>query len=163
MQRRAGRGLPEGGRPAALAEAHDAFARGAHIGFDSRIVNFFERAAGVARERNHSHFAFEITDGRKLDPPKIEFGVDKGHTVGVIAVAAAKLADDADFRFSVAFGTAEDEFLLGRKFVFGEDAGAVKTEDDGLGALGKNFAVQIVTDQNNWNFLRDAAAPAHNL
>jgi len=162
-RRGAGGGLPESGKATALAKTDDAFAGGANVGFDSGVVDFFERAASVAGERQKAHLAFEIADGWKLDSPKIQFRIDERNTVGVNAVVAAKLADHADFRFFVAFGAAKDELLLGREFVFGEDAGAVQAEKNGFGALRKDFAVQIVADQDDGNFLRDAAAAAHNL
>jgi len=40
------------------------------------------------------------------------------------------VADDADFGFAVFFWPAKDEFLLGRKFVAGKNAGAVKAEEN---------------------------------
>ena len=156
-------GLPERGKPAAFAKAHDAFTSGANVGFDSSVVDSLHGVAGSAGQRNHSQLAFEIADGRKLDPPEIHFCVDERDAVGVVAVAGAKLADDANFRFLVELGIAQDELLLGRKFVLGKDAGAVEAEENGFGALGKDFSVQIVTDQEDGNFLRDAAAAAHNL
>lgn len=75
----------------------------------------------------------------------------------------AELADDADFRFFVVLRPAEDELLLGGKFVPGEDARAVKAEDDSPGALRENFAAQIIADEEDGKFLRDASAAAHNL
>jgi hypothetical protein len=53
--------------------------------------------------------------------------------------------------------------LLGGELVRGEDARAVKAEDDSFGGLRENFATQIVTDQEDGKFLRDASAPAHDL
>ena len=77
-------------------------------------------------------------------------------------MVSAELADDADFRFDVAIGATKDELLLGGKLVMGDDAGAVKAEEDGVGGLGENLAVEIAADQEDGNFFRDAAA-AHNL
>ena len=59
----------------------------------------------------------------------------------------AKVADDADFGFTVFFGPAKDELLLGRKFVAGENAGAVKAEEDSGGVLREDAAVQIGADE----------------
>ena len=75
----------------------------------------------------------------------------------------AELADDADFRFDVAIGATKDELLLGGKLVMGNDAGAVEAEENGVGGLGENLAVEIAADQEDGNFFRDAAAAAHNL
>ncbi len=76
---------------------------------------------------------------------------------------SAELADDADFRFDVAIGATKDELLLGRKLVMGNDAGAVEAEEDGVGGLGENLAVEIAADQEDGDLFRDAAAAAHNL
>ena len=75
----------------------------------------------------------------------------------------AELADDADFGFRVALRPAEEELLFGGELVPGEDARAVKAEQDGGGGLGKDFAVQIAPDEEDGNFFRDAARAAHNL
>jgi len=75
----------------------------------------------------------------------------------------AKLADDADFRFDVAIGAAKDELLFGGKLVMGNDASAVEAEENGVGGLGENLAVEIAADQEDGDFFRDAAAAAHNL
>jgi hypothetical protein len=73
------------------------------------------------------------------------------------------VTDDADFRLLVALGPAKDEFLFRREFVAGENAGAVKTEDDGPGVLGEHASVEVAPDEEDGDFFRNAAAPAHNL
>jgi hypothetical protein len=75
----------------------------------------------------------------------------------------AELADDADFRFDVAVGATKDELLFGGKLVKGNDAGAVEAEENGVGGLGENLAVEIAADQEDGNLFRNAAAAAHNL
>jgi len=55
----------------------------------------------------------------------------------------AELADDADFRFDVAIGATKDELLFGGKLVMGNDAGAVEAEENGVGGLGENLAIEI--------------------
>ncbi len=90
-------------------------------------------------------------------------GIEEGDAVGVLAVLRAELADDADFGFRVLIGPAEEELLFGGELVAGEDAGAVKAEEDGIGGLGKDFAIQVAPDEEDGNYFRDASAAAHNL
>jgi len=116
-----------------------------------------------ADEGEKAELLFRGADRGKVDFPEIEVGIEEGDAVGVLAVLRAKLADDADFGFLVALGPAEDELLLGGKLVAGEEAGAVKAEEDSGGGLGKDFAVQIAPDEEDGNFFRDAARAAHNL
>jgi hypothetical protein len=158
-----GGGFPESRGTAALAEAYDAFVSGTNIRFKAGVVDFFERFAGIADEREKAQFAFHCADRRELELPKINVGIDESHAVGVQIIVSPKLADDADFRFFIAFRPAEDEFLLGRKFVPGQDARAVEAENDGPGVLRENLAAQIVSDKEDGKFPRDATAPAHNL
>ncbi len=155
--------LPERGNATAFAEAHDAVVGGADVSFHAGVVDFFERLANRPGQRERAHFALELADGRKIHFPKIEIGIDESDAVGVNAVVRANLADDADLGFLVAIGPAQDEFLLRRELVLGEDAGAVEAEDDGVGALGKDGASQIVADEEDGKFLRDASSAAHNL
>lgn len=163
MPWRGGDGFPEGGSSAASAKPNDAAVGGADIGFDARVVNFFESIARAADERDLAQFHFQGTDGRKIDLPEIDVGIEEGHAVSVAAGLRADVADDADFRFLVFFRPAKDEFLFGREFVAGEDAGAVTAEENGGGRLGKDTAVQVAPDEEDGDFLRNAAAAAHNL
>jgi len=110
-----------------------------------------------ADEREKAELPFHGADRRKVNFPEIEVGIEEGDAVGVLAVLRAKLADDADFGFLVALGPAEDELLFGGELVAGEEAGAMKAEEDGGGELGKDFAVQIAPDEEDGNFSRDAA------
>ena len=75
----------------------------------------------------------------------------------------AELADDADFGFDVAIGATKNELLFRGKLVMGNDAGAVEAEENGVGGLGEDFAVEIAADQEHGNLFRNAAAAAHNL
>jgi len=45
----------------------------------------------------------------------------------------------------------------------GSDAGAVEAEENGVGGLRENLAVEIAADQEDRDLFRDAAAAAHNL
>jgi hypothetical protein len=155
--------FPEGGGAAALAETEDASGRGADVRFYAGLVNFFEGVAGIADEREKAAFQVGGRQGRKIDVPELQSGIDEGHAVGVNALLRAELADDADFHFDVALGATKDELLLGRKLVMGNDAGAVEAEENGVGGLGENLAVEIAADQEDGDLFRDAAAAAHNL
>jgi hypothetical protein len=159
----AGGGLPEGGGSATLAVAKNAFVGGADVGFEAGVVDFLKSIAGAAEEGKKAELPFHLADRRKVDFPEIEMRIEKGDAVGVPAGLLADLADDADFGFLVAFGPAEDEFLLRGKLVAGKDAGAVKAEEDGGGGLGKDFAVEVAPDEEDGDFLRKASASAHNL
>ncbi len=46
--------------------------------------------------------------------------------------------DDADFGFAIGFERAENQFLLGNKFVTRQDAGTMETDDDGFGLFGEH-------------------------
>jgi hypothetical protein len=155
--------LPERGGAATLARAEDAVVGGADVGFDAGVVDFLESAAGAADEGDEAELLFKFGDGRKVDFPEIEILVEEGDAVGVAAGLLAEVADDADFGFLVALGPAEDELLLRGELVAGEEAGAVKAEEDRGGVLGKDFAVQVAPDEEDGNFFRDAARAAHNL
>jgi hypothetical protein len=155
--------LPEGGGAAAWAKTEDASAGGADVRFDAGLVDSFEGVAGIADEREKAAFHFGGGQGRKVDVPKLQGGIDEGNAIGVDALLRAKLADDADFRFDVALGATKDELLLGGKLVMGNDAGAVEAEENGVGGLGENLAVEIAADQEDGDFFRNAAAATHNL
>ena len=146
-----------------LAKADDAFVGGADVGFDAGVVDLFESIAGAANNREEAKLHFRRIDGREVDLPKIEMGIEEGYAVSVLAGLLAKMTDDADFRFAVFFGPAKHELLLGGKLVAGKDAGAVKAEKDGGGGLGEDAAIQIAADEEDGDLLRDASTAAHNL
>ena len=156
-----GNELPERGDAAAIAGAEDAVVGSADICFDAGVVNFFASVAGGAEKRDEAELLFRFADGRKVDLPKIEVHVKEGDAVSVQAGLLADLADDADVGFLVFFRPAEDEFLFGRKLVAREDAGAVKAEKDGGGALGEHAAVQIGADEDDGDLFRDTSRAAH--
>jgi hypothetical protein len=116
-----------------------------------------------AGEREKAELPFHGADRGEVDFPKIEVLVKEGNAVRVATVLLAELADDANVGFLVALRPAEDEFLLGGELVAGEEAGAVKAEEDGGGGLGKDLAVQVAPDEEDGDFFRDATAAAHNL
>ena len=155
-------GLPKSAGAAAFAETEDAFVGGADVGFDAGVVDLFEGLAMAANEGEKPQLPFRGSDGRKVDVPEIEVGIEEGDAVGVLAVLRAELADDTDFGFLVLIGPAEEELLFGGELVAGEDAGAVKAEEDGIGGLGKDFAIQVAPDEEDGDFFRDASAAAHN-
>lgn len=155
--------FPERGGAAMFAEADDALAGVADIGFDAGVIDFFERAAGMAGQGEKTHFSFELGDGRKIDFPEIEIGIEEGYAVGVEFTRGADVADDANFGFLVALGPAEDEFLLGGEFVARKDTSAVEAEEDGVRVFRENSAVEIAADQDDGNFFRNASSAAHNL
>lgn len=155
--------LPERGGAAAFAEAEDAFVGGADVGFGAGAVDFFESFAMRADEGEQALLPLRGGDRRKVDFPEIEILVKEGDAVGVMPVLGTDLADDADFGFLVALGPAEDELLLWGELMAGEDAGAVKAEEDGGGVLGKDFAAEVAPDEEDGDFLRNASAAAHNL
>ena len=155
--------FPESGGAATFAIAEDALVRGEDVGFDAGVVDFFESVAGAANYGDDAEFHFQCAEGRKIDFPEIEIGVEEGDAVGVVVGVGAEVADDADFGLLVFFGPAKDEFLLGGEFVAGENAGAVEAEEDGGGGLGENAAIEIAADEQDGDLLRDASAAAHNL
>ena len=116
-----------------------------------------------AGEGEKAQLPLDGADGRKVDFPEIEIGIEEGNSIGVLAVLLADVADNADIGFFVALGPAEDELLLGRELVAGEEAGAVKAEEHGGGVLGKDFAVQVAPDEEDGNFFRNASSAAHKL
>jgi len=158
-----GSGFPKSGKTAVFAETEQAFIGGEEDGFRAAVVQLLDGFAGAARERDEALLDFGGSERGEFGSPKIELGIDESQAVGVDAVGGAHLADDADGGFGVAIGAAEDELLLGRKLVMGNDAGAVEAEEDGVGGLGENLAIKIAADQDDGDFLRDAAGDAHNL
>ena len=87
----------------------------------------------------------------------MKVGINESQAIGVDAVGGTHLADDADCRFAIAIRTTKDELLLGGKFVMRNDASAVEAEENGIGGLGENLAVEIAADQEDGNFFRNAA------
>lgn len=116
-----------------------------------------------ADEGEMAELPFHSADRREVNSPEIEVLVEEGDAVGVRAVLLAELADDVDIGFLVALRPAEDKLLLGGKLMAGEEAGAVKAEQDRGGGIGKDFAVQVAPDEEDGDFFRDAARAAHNL
>ena len=158
-----GGGLPKSAGAAAFAETEDAFVGGADVGFGAGVVHFFESFAVAADEGEKAHLSLRAADRRKVNFPEIEILVEEGNAVGVVPVLGTDLADDADFGFLVALRPAKDELLFGRELVAGEDAGAVKAEEDSGGMLGKDFAAEVAPDEEDGDFLRNTSAAAHNL
>jgi len=146
-----------------FAETESAFIDKAGLHFGAVTVELLNSFAGAARQRNEARFDLGGRQRRKLRGPEVEVDIHKSEAIGVDAVGGADLADDADGGFSVAIGTTKDEFLLGGKFVMGNDACAMEAEEDGVGGLGENLAVEIAADQEDGNFFRNAASDAHNL
>jgi len=157
------RRLPERRAATALAKTKDAFIGGADVRFDGGAIDVFERFAGIADEQEQASLPFGGGQGRKLDLPEIEAGIEEGHAVGVAAGVGTDLADNADFGFLVTFGPTEKELLLGGKLVLGDEPGAMEAEEDGLGVLREELARQIAADEEDGDFFRDATADTHNL
>jgi len=155
--------FPERRGTATLARAEHTFVGGADVGFDAGVVDFFQSIAGTADERENAELHFGGGDGRKVDVPETEIGIEEGYAVGVLAGLCADAADHPDFRFFVLLGPAKDELLLRGKLMAGKNARAVKAEEDGGGGLGEDAAIQIAADEEDGNLLRDASAAAHNL
>lgn len=159
----AGSRLPKCARAASFAESDNAPAGSADIRFETGIVDLFERFARGAHETEEAQLSFHSANRGKLEAPEVEIGIEEGHAVGVNPFVRTDVADDADFCFFVVLRPAKKEFLLGRQLMPGEDASAMQAEKDGLGGLGEHTAVEIAPDQEDGDFLGDAAAPAHNL
>ena len=75
---------------------------------------------------------------REAGFPEVEGLVNKSHTIGVDIALSANFTDDADFGFAIGFERAENQFLLGNKFVTRQDAGTMETDDDGFGLFGEH-------------------------
>jgi hypothetical protein len=155
--------FPERDGTATLARAEDAIVGGEDVGFDAGVIDFFGGIAGTAEQGEKAEFHFLRTDGRKIDFPDIEMGIEEGYAVRVLVGLRAKVADDADFGFAVFLGPAKDELLLGGKLVAGKNAGAVEAKENGGGVLREDAAVEIAADEEDGDLLRDASAAAHNL
>lgn len=135
----------------------------ADVGFDAGVIDFFEGAAGGTDEGDDAELLFKVADGREVDFPEIEVQIEEGDAISVLAGLFAEVADDADVGFLVFFGPAKDELLLGGKLVAGENACAVKAEENGGGGFGEHAAVQIGADEEDGDFFRDAGRATHNL
>ena len=153
-------GLEEGDT---VTEAKDAFIGSAEDGFRAAVVHLVDGFAGAAHQGQKAGFDFRGGKRRKFRAPEIQVGINEGQAVGVHAIGGAHFADDADNSFAVAIGATKDELLFGRKLVMRNDAGAVEAEEDGVGGLREDFAVEIAADQEDGNFFRDAASDTHNL
>jgi hypothetical protein len=146
-----------------FAETKDAFIGGAEDGFGAAVVHLVDGFAGVAHQGQKAGFDFRGGKRGKFHAPEIQVGINEGEAVSMDAVGGAHFADDADGSFAVAIGATKDELLFGRKLVMRNDAGAVEAEEDGVGGLREDFAVEIAADQEDGNFFRDAASDTHNL
>jgi hypothetical protein len=155
--------FPESGAAATFARAKDTVVGGEDVRFDAGVVDFFESMAGATDEGKKAELHFHGADGREIDFPEIEIFVEEGDAVSVLAGLLAQVADHADFGFLVSFGPAKDELLLRREFVAGENAGAMKAEEDSGGGLGEDAAIQIAADEEDGDMFGDAATATHNL
>ena len=104
--------FPDGGIAAALAIAQDAIVDGNNVGFDAVLVNAFKRLADIADQGKYAEFLFFRRGRRKLHLPEIFHVIKERNALGVGAGVLANLADDADFRFFVAFGPAKNHLLF---------------------------------------------------
>lgn len=158
--------FPDGRVAATFAIAQDAVVGGNYVGFDAVIVKAFERLTHVADQREVAEFLFLWRRRGESHLPEIFHVIKERNVVGVYAGVVgviSDLADDADFRFLVAFGPAKNHLLFGRKLVPGKKAGTVEAEENGLRFLGENLACQVGADQDDGNLFGDASASAHNL
>ena len=146
-----------------LAVTQDALVGGANVSFDAVVVNFLSRLADITDQKNNAKFLFSGGRRGKFHLPKIPNVIKERDAISVDAGVRADLANHADFRFFVALGPAKNHFLFRRKLVPGNEAGPVETEHHSFCGLRKNLAAQIGADQEDGDFLRDAAASAHNL
>src|SRR5712692_10824572 len=106
------RRFPKSRRAATLAVAQDAFVGGADVRLETGVVDFFQSIAGAADEGEEAKLLFQGADGREVDSPEIEMGIEEGHAIGVPAGLLADVADNADFGFCVFFRPTKDELLL---------------------------------------------------
>ena len=157
------RELPDRRAAAVLAVPDDSVVGGAHVYFDAGIVDFFGGLTPIADKGEHTKLLFGRRERRVGRLPKILRRIEKSDAIGKAAGAHPDLADHADFHFPVALGPPQDKLLLGRELVFGDDAGPVKTQKNGMRRLGEDVTVQIRPDKEDGNFLRDAATSAHTL
>jgi len=89
------------------------------VGFDTVIVNAFERLTHVADQGEYAEPLPLWRGRREFHLPEVHNGIKKRNAISVDAGVLTDLADDANFRFFVAFGPAKNEFLFWRKLVPG--------------------------------------------
>ena len=146
-----------------LTKADHKVVRDTHVRFDTVVLDALDGFAIATSQGITAEFPLDGRNRRKLYFPEVLHRIGEGDSIGIATGVCADLADHANFRFLVALGPAQNEFLFRREFVLRNDARAKKAKHHSLGRLGKNLAVQIGTDKKDGNFLRDAAASAHNL
>jgi hypothetical protein len=146
-----------------FAETKNAFIRDEDARFDAGVIKLLDVLAGAAHQRQLACCDFGGSQRRELRAPKMKVGINESQAIGVDAVGGTHLADCAACRFAIAIRTTKDELLLGGKFVMRNNASAVEAEEDGVGGLGENLAVEIAADQKDGNFFRNAGGDAHNL
>ena len=120
--------LPKCRTATAFAVTQNSSLGGADVRFEAGIVNFLEGLAGGADEAEHAEFLFARRSGRKFCFPEFQLRVEEGNTVREMVVCRVELTHNANISFLVLGRPAQDKLLLGRKLVFGNNAGAVQAE-----------------------------------
>lgn len=155
--------LPGSGLAAGVAKAQDGLAGEVNVGFDFRGLDEAALAAKTALEGNAGREEMLLLGRRKIDLPEIESGIRESNAVDVAARVFAEMTDEANFSFATSAGKAHGKGFVGGEFVAGEDAGAVTAENESAGLFGEDAAGSVRAEENDWNFLRDAAASAHTI
>jgi hypothetical protein len=149
---------PDGQQAAVIAITGQAAVNGANVVLVFATGQLNQIFAAATFEDEGSRPFLPRRRRGKFYMPKIDAVVGKGYAVGMQAALLTDLADDAHLRFAVRILGTQDEFLLGNEAMAGDDAGAMETDDDSIGALGKGTTFVVVADNENGKFERQTRA-----
>lgn len=130
------------------------------VGFDLALVYDLECLARDALKRGFK-IDLPLGRGRKGEPPKVEFGVDKSQAVNVAASVFAELADQADGGLGAASQEAKREGAVGGQLVLGDEARTVAAQRYRPCLFRKAAARGIRAEQHNTDFLGYTTTATH--
>ena len=146
-QRRQVRGLfPDRGHAAIIAIAHQSSVNGADIKFKVAVLDGDGRAATAAFKSEDQRALLGRRGRRKFELPEIARLIQEGDAIGVDTFVLGDFANDAGFDFPIGDHGTDMELLLGDELVCGDDSGAMKAENHGLGDFGEDAAIGIAAD-----------------
>lgn len=136
---------------------------GVDVQFESLLTDHFTATANCALKCRASRCDCLTCQGRKLDAPEVDLGVEESNAVGIGAIRGANLSDDADVGFFIGFPMDKDQLLLDDKLVLRNDTCAVTAQDYRLCFFYELLTIGVAAGQENGDLFGNAAAAPHVL
>jgi hypothetical protein len=140
-----------------LAVSNNALVDGHYIGRQVAVVRGLSGMATAALQQRLARALFRFGQIGEIDAPKIHAPIGECHAVNVCVFIGADLSHDPALDLFARLFVADDEFLLGRQLVRGDNSSTVAAEHDGLGALGEDPAFQVASNESDSDLLGNAS------